>query len=86
MVRSRQHSEKAPEMRLDVRGLNCPLPVLKARKAIASLPSGTRLEILATDPMAAIDVPNWCREAGHRLIEAGAPDAGGVCRFVVEKG
>lgn len=71
-------------MHLDTRGLNCPLPVLKARKALAGLQRGTRLCIEATDPMAAIDIPHLCREDGHRLISQESAD--GVLRFEIERG
>lgn len=57
------------ERRLDLKGLNCPLPVLKARRALARLPAGTRLAVEATDPMSAIDIPHMCAEDGHDLIE-----------------
>ena len=58
-----------PETVLDLSGLLCPLPVLKARKALLALPSGAELIILATDPMAAIDMPHFCNEQGHKLLE-----------------
>jgi tRNA 2-thiouridine synthesizing protein A len=54
---------------LDLRGLKCPLPVLKARKAMAPMRAGARLWVETTDPLAAIDIPNFCRENGHRLVE-----------------
>ena len=54
---------------LDVRGLLCPLPVLKARKRLLSMVQGERLTMLADDPAAQIDVPHFCAEAGHLLIE-----------------
>eukprot|EP01037_Dinobryon_pediforme_P026980 gene26980-29691_t len=54
---------------LDLRGLKCPLPVLRARKALAALPPGARLTVIATDPMAAIDIPHMCHEDGHELLE-----------------
>jgi len=53
---------------LDARGLQCPLPVLKARKRLRSMRAGQSLRILATDPMAAIDFPHYCRESGHDLL------------------
>lgn len=53
---------------LDARGLLCPLPVLKARKALKSLPDGAELTVLADDPAAVIDVPHFCNEAGHSLL------------------
>ena len=58
-----------PETVLDLSGLLCPLPVLKARKALLALPSGAELIILATDPMAAIDMPHFCNEQGHTILE-----------------
>jgi tRNA 2-thiouridine synthesizing protein A len=57
----------------DAAGLNCPLPVLRARKALAPLPPGAVLRLVATDPMAAIDVPHFCAEAGHMLLDAAPP-------------
>jgi tRNA 2-thiouridine synthesizing protein A len=68
---------------LDARGLNCPLPVLKARKALAGMAAGTRLLVEATDPLAAIDFPNFCREAGHRLLAADRGER--LLRFLIEK-
>lgn len=69
---------------LDARGLRCPLPVLKARKALGALAAGERLLVEATDPMAAIDFPHFCSESGHRLI---ASDKNGArLRFLIEKG
>jgi tRNA 2-thiouridine synthesizing protein A len=53
---------------VDARGLLCPLPVLKARKALAKMKPGAILELVATDPAAEIDVPHFCREQGHALI------------------
>ena len=58
-----------PETTLDLSGLLCPLPVLKARKALLNMASGAELVILATDPMAAIDMPHFCNEQGHILLE-----------------
>ena len=69
---------------LDTSGLACPLPVLKARKALLQMPAGERLELLATDPLAAIDVPNFCREAGHHLVDSDA--RGPLLRFMIERG
>ncbi len=70
---------------VDATGLACPLPILRARKAINGLPLGARLIVLATDPAAVSDVPAFCRMTGHTLIEQSAgPD--GVFRFVLRKG
>jgi tRNA 2-thiouridine synthesizing protein A len=62
------------EIELDARGLLCPLPVLKARKRLLAMKPGEILRLLATDPMAVIDVPNFCREAGHALLSSEALD------------
>lgn len=66
---------------LDVKGLLCPLPVLKARKKLQSLPPGTLLCVEATDPAAVIDVPHFCAETGHELVEQS--QAGDIFRFTI---
>jgi tRNA 2-thiouridine synthesizing protein A len=68
---------------LDARGLRCPLPVLKARKALKEVADGDVLHVLATDPGAVKDFEAFCRTAGHRLI--GFQEADGVYDFVIEK-
>ena len=57
------------ETTLDLSGLLCPLPVLKARKKLLSMAEGEVLIVIATDPMAAIDMPHFCNEQGHELLE-----------------
>lgn len=52
---------------LDLRGLKCPLPVLHARKALARSSAGTRIIVMCTDPMSAIDIPHLAHETGARL-------------------
>jgi tRNA 2-thiouridine synthesizing protein A len=52
--------------KLDLMGLNCPLPALKTRKALAKLRPGDQLQVHCTDPLAAIDIPNLIRETGDR--------------------
>jgi tRNA 2-thiouridine synthesizing protein A len=69
---------------LDLKGLKCPLPVLRTRKALRGLPPGTRLWVEATDPLSALDIPNFCREDGHLLVESGEME--GVRRFLIERG
>ena len=69
---------------IDVRGLKCPLPVLKAARRMAPHPIGTRFLILATDPLAAIDVPHFCQENGHRLVASSSEKD--EFRFEIEKG
>ena len=53
---------------IDARGLKCPLPVLKLEKKLDGLASGTLLTVLSTDPMAAIDIPLYCRQRGHECV------------------
>ncbi|MFV0336501.1 MAG: sulfurtransferase TusA family protein [Tropicimonas sp.] len=69
---------------LDARGLLCPLPVLKARKALKARPEGTELLVLSDDPAAVIDFPHFCAEAGHALL--GQNEAGGHFEFRIRKG
>ena len=69
---------------LDLKGLKCPLPVFKTRKALSRLKTGERLTVLTTDPMAAIDIPHFCREQDHMLLLAEKTEMGG--RFLIEKG
>lgn len=54
---------------LDAKGLLCPLPVLKARKRLQALTSGQVLRMEADDPAAIVDVPHFCAEAGHALMD-----------------
>lgn len=70
------------EPTLDARGLKCPLPVLKTEKALATLGSGGKLTVLATDPVARIDIPLYCRQHGHACTLAAE---GEVLRFSIVK-
>lgn len=70
-------------LKLDLGGLKCPLPVLRTRKALKSLQPGDCLEVLCTDPLAIIDVPNLIRETGD-YIELRQQDADGIV-FLIEK-
>jgi len=54
---------------LDAMGLLCPLPVLKARKRLQDMKNGEVLRIFADDPAAIVDVPHFCAESGHVLLE-----------------
>ena len=55
------------ESKVNMRGLKCPLPALKARKLLSRMAVGDVLEIECTDPLAAIDIPNLVRETGDRI-------------------
>lgn len=78
-----QHSDVMSETIVDVKGMNCPLPVLRANKALRGLESGARLRLLATDRAAVADVQAYCRETGHALL-AWSEEAG-VFSFVIRK-
>ncbi len=67
---------------IDARGLKCPLPVLKLEKRIDQVPAGTQLVVLATDPIAKVDIPLFCIQHGHSCTT----DAEGeVLRFAIVK-
>jgi TusA-related sulfurtransferase len=58
-----------PDQELDTRGLNCPLPILKAKKALSTMESGQLLKVLATDPGSVRDFQAFARQTGHTLVE-----------------
>ena len=60
---------------LDVRGLNCPLPILRAKKALAEMTTELTLKVVATDPDSVRDFQAFCRQTGHELVSSGETDA-----------
>jgi tRNA 2-thiouridine synthesizing protein A len=73
-----------PAATLDATGLLCPLPVLKAKRALRSVPEGGVLEVLATDPGAVKDFEHFCRATGCEMLDSSErPD--GVLRFLLNK-
>jgi tRNA 2-thiouridine synthesizing protein A len=68
---------------LDVQGLTCPLPVLKANKALRALPPGARLVVIATDPASVKDFQAYVQETGHALVAFS--EEKGVFRFTLKK-
>jgi len=68
---------------LDAKGLNCPLPILKARKALKDLPAGGILEVLATDPGSVADFQAFCNATGNELMESTQDKD--VYRFVIKR-
>ena len=68
---------------LDLKGLKCPLPALRTRKALSRTPAGTRLRVSCTDPLAVIDIPNLLRETGDELVSQ--ERAGELIVFVIRK-
>jgi len=69
------------DIHLDTSGLTCPLPILKAKKAIRRVRAGGTLEVIATDPGAVEDFETFCRVGGHLLLESSEHD--GVFRFLI---
>ncbi len=67
---------------LDARGLRCPLPVLKLEKRLAQLAAGARLVVLATDPIAKLDIPLYCTQNGHACDTVSGDDG---LRFSIVK-
>jgi tRNA 2-thiouridine synthesizing protein A len=59
---------------LDIKGLNCPLPILKARKALNDVGPGETLEIISTDPGSVADFEAFCRQTGNELLESNSND------------
>ncbi|HLO77388.1 MAG TPA: sulfurtransferase TusA family protein [Magnetospirillum sp.] len=68
---------------LDVTGLNCPLPILRTKKALKTLAVGDLLQVIATDPGAVKDMDAFCRQTGNELVEW--MDEGGVYTFVIKR-
>ena len=69
---------------LDATGLKCPIPVLKARKAVKGMSGGDTLEVLATDPGAVADFEAFCKTGGHGMLEHSHD--GEVYRFLIRIG
>lgn len=68
---------------LDTKGMNCPLPVLKARKALRAVAAGDTLTVLTTDPSAEQDFVAYCRSSGNEFVES--RDENGVTFVVIRK-
>ncbi len=80
-------ADDAPET-LDVTGYRCPIPVIRMEAALRRMAPGATLVVRADDPVAAVDIPHFCREAGHEARRQ--PDAGPaerpICVFLVTRG
>jgi tRNA 2-thiouridine synthesizing protein A len=72
------------DVELDTSGLNCPLPVLKARKALSTMEAGETLHVTATDPGASKDIPAFCKISGNVLQDTNEKD--GKFIFIIVKG
>jgi tRNA 2-thiouridine synthesizing protein A len=71
------------EEELDLRGLKCPLPALMARRKLAALAPGETIWVLASDPLAVVDIPHMCSTEGHALLETAR--AGDHHRFLIRR-
>lgn len=72
------------ELTLDLRGYRCPVPVIRLEAALRDLPEGAQVTVFADDPIAVIDIPQFCREGGHSVRARGADGDG--CVFLVTRG
>ena len=68
---------------VDAKGLNCPLPILRAKKALKDMTTGSTLQILATDPGAVKDFEAFCRVTGNELLESKVE--GSVYQFLIKR-
>lgn len=68
---------------LDVKGMKCPMPVIKAKKAIDEIQVGQVLEVMATDPGSMADFQAWTKNTGHALVAAEATD--GHYRYLIKR-
>ena len=76
-------STRTHDRELDARGLNCPLPILRTKKALNDMISGNVLKVLATDPASVKDFQAFARQTGNALIEHSEAD--GVFRFYLQR-
>ena len=77
-------TESKPSTRLDVTGLNCPMPLLKAKQALNALQPGDQLEVIATDPGSMRDFEVFSAQSGHPLLDSRVQD--GRYYYLLEKG
>jgi tRNA 2-thiouridine synthesizing protein A len=72
------------DLELDARGLNCPLPILRAKKSIQGLGAGQVLRVVATDPGSVKDFESFCKQTGNELLASN--QQGGEYHFQIRKG
>lgn len=75
--------EITADKELDAKGLNCPLPILKARKAMSDMTSGQIIKIITTDPGSVGDFPAFCKQTGNDLVATN--EASGNYEFLIRK-
>lgn len=74
----------SPDETLDCRGLSCPMPLLKVKKALKKLKPGQILEVLGTDPGSKNDIPDYTKKQGDEFL--GMEDESGYTRYLIKKG
>jgi tRNA 2-thiouridine synthesizing protein A len=72
------------DLEVDARGLNCPLPILRAKKGINTLNTGQVLQIIATDPGSVKDLEAFCKQTGNQMLESSQQN--GEYHFKLRKG
>ena len=72
-----------PDKTLDAKGLDCPMPLLKAKKAMDAMDSGQVLEIIGTDEGSKVDLPGWCERVGHSYL--GVKEEATYFKFYIKK-
>ena len=80
---SPMQAERQHDRELDARGLNCPLPILRTKKALNDMLTGTVLKVLATDPASIKDFQAFSRQTGNQLLEQSEAD--GVYHFYLQR-
>ena len=76
-------TERQHDRELDARGLNCPLPILRTKKALNDMQTGNVLKVLATDPASIKDFQAFSRQTGNRLLQQSEAD--GVYQFYLQR-
>ncbi|MCP3674261.1 MAG: sulfurtransferase TusA family protein [Gammaproteobacteria bacterium] len=71
------------DVQLDAKGLNCPLPILKAKKTLKGMEAGKIIEIISTDPGSVADFEAFCRTTGNELLESSSSD--GIFTYYIKK-
>jgi len=76
-------SENEPSTTLDVRGLFCPIPIVKLTQEIKEHPTGSVIEVLATDPGTLADIPAWAKSSGNEVLDTKKEE--NVIKFLIKK-
>jgi len=82
-VKGVHEMEATIALSLDLKGLSCPIPIVRTAKAMKQLEPGQLVEIFATDPGSVPDFRAWSKTTGNPLVESG--EGGGIYRFVLKK-